>query len=105
MPISAEGKLIQDILREAHARCRQPIWDGKGEADGFVYFTKDNGEIVGRPYLRRRAVAALSRFRRWRSDVDRAATLAATIDNDEWLAFRNLNTVSAICRAVVEHVI
>ncbi len=81
------------------------IWDGNGDADGKVVFTKDNGELVGRPYVRRRAVAALSRFSRYRSAEDRASALAATIDNDEWLRFRNLNTVSAICRAVVDHVI
>ncbi len=80
------------------------IWDGKGDADGKVVFTKNNGELVGRPYVRRRAVAALARLSRYRSPEDRAAALAATIDNDEWLRFRDLNTVSAICRDVIDHV-
>ncbi len=46
------------------------IGDGKGDAEGRAYFTKDNGEIVGRPYVRRRAIAAMNRFRRWHSIDD-----------------------------------
>lgn len=79
-----------------------PIWEGKGEADGHAYWTLNNGKIVGRPYVRRRAVNALARLRRLYSLDDRRATLAATIENDAWMRARNGNTVASVVRDVTE---
>ena len=52
-----------------------------------MYFTLNNGEYKGREYVR-------SRVRR----VVSAATIAATIDNDEWMASRYGFTVAALVR-------
>lgn len=76
------------------------IWDGKGDAEGKVYFTKDNGTFVGRPYVRRRVSSALSRWRHLDSLNARKAAISATIDNDAWLAQRNGCTVGALIRDV-----
>lgn len=76
----------------------KPIWNGKGDADGHVWFTKDNGEIVGRPYVRQRLGNALSRWRTFYSLDHRKAVLEATAGNDEWLRQRSGQTVSSLIR-------
>jgi hypothetical protein len=77
------------------------IWNGKGEADGLVWFTKDAGEIVGRPYVRRRVATALSRWRFAYSLAQRRAALAATVGSDDWLRTRNRQTVGSLERDAV----
>lgn len=82
------------------------FWDGTGElAAGAVHFTNNSGELHGRPYARMRARRALSRWARFYTPEQRAETLLATIDNDEWLAGRNGCLVSALCRDVVSHLL
>ncbi len=75
------------------------FWDGTGDADGKVYFTKNNGEIVGRPYVRSRVSRYLSR--RYQG-VDGALValkiLSVTVDNDAWLASRNQCLVAYVCK-------
>lgn len=89
--------LEQVIMRE--------IWNGKGDAEGKVSFTKNDGTIVGRPHLRGRALrhlittpvagVLLGTF-------DRELLVRMTIHNDEWLSPRNGMLVSAILREMVE---
>lgn len=74
------------------------IWSGKGEADGLAWFTKDNGEIVGRPYVERRVSAALSRWRRFHNLDHRRAVMARTVGSDDWLRQRAGQTVSSLIR-------
>lgn len=50
------------------------IWNGTGEVGNAAYFTKHNGEIVGRPYVRARVRKELG-----------AAVLAYTVDDDAWM--------------------
>ena len=81
------------------------IWDGRGDADGTVYFTKNNGELVGRPYLRRRVASHLARWS-WRFPLDaRRAALAATVGDDDWLRGRTGELVASVCRAAEEHLL
>lgn len=78
------------------------IWDGTGDADGKVCFTKNNGEIVGRLYVRSRVVRHLSR--RYRG-VEGAKVvqriLKATVDNDAWMSSRHLHLVGYVCKDAV----
>jgi hypothetical protein len=74
------------------------IWNGKGDADGFVYFTKDNGEIVGRPYVEKRVAAGLGRWRDLYTVDARRLALHATTGSDAWLRQRNQQTVSSLIR-------
>lgn len=75
-----------------------PIWNGKGDAEGLVCFTKNSGEIVGRPYVRQRIAAGLSRHARFHSLEARRAVIAATVDDDGWLSQRNGQTVGSLLR-------
>lgn len=77
------------------------IWDGRGDADGKVYFTKDNGEIVGIGYVRARIQRHLRSFSHLFSAEARVAALSATAGNPEWLSSRKLQTVSSLCREAV----
>lgn len=72
------------------------IWDGTGDADGKAYWTLNNGEMKGRPYVRQRAVRALATWGDLFPLSDRKATLAATVDNDAWMASRNGQTVGSV---------
>lgn len=74
------------------------IWDGKGLADGQVFFVRANGEIVGRPYVRDRVRRHLARWSRTYSVSVRNQTLTLTVDDDAWLGARNQQTVSSLCR-------
>ena len=69
-------------------------------ADSDPTFTKDNGEIVSRAYLRRRVISGLSRWRRIYPLEARRAAIAATLDNAAWMRARNGQTVGSIVRAV-----
>lgn len=88
----------------------RPIWNGKGQIveDGpnrEAYWTKDSGEIVGRPYVRERASRGLSAWRDMYSLEARRAVLAATVDDDAWLSSRAFETVGSIVRDVVDHLL
>lgn len=73
------------------------IWNGKGEIQpGEACFHKMNGEVVGRPYARRRVVRAVNWL--WSDPELRKEIIAKTVDNDEWLGPRNGYLVSALCR-------
>lgn len=63
-------------------------------------FTKDNGEIVTQQYLRTRVTAKLSRLRRLYSLQERRAVIARTLDNPEWMAGRNGQTVGSLEREI-----
>jgi len=77
------------------------IWNGEGTLpDDAAYYTLDNGEIKGRPYVRIRAVRGLSRWRRVTTRAERAEAIRQTVDNDAWMSARNLFLVSAIVRDV-----
>lgn len=77
------------------------VWNGTGDAEGCVYFTKNNGEIVGRPYAIDRARAYLSdRHGRFHSVDARRAAIDATLGNDAWCVTRAGYLVSALCRDV-----
>ena len=67
-------------------------------------FTKHSGEIVTREYVKRRASAYLSRFRRYYTLDERRTALSETVDNDDWMRVRNGYTVGAICCAVWDHI-
>lgn len=78
------------------------FWDGKGELDDTtqVFFTRQDGQLVGRPYLRERAKRYL--MATWHYAPDRRErvryTLANTVDNDAWLRARNCQLVTTVCR-------
>lgn len=83
------------------------FWDGTGDADGKVHFTKNNGEIVGRPYVRSRVSRYLSQSlqgdlaRRLYGDNGALVVLrilSVTVDNDAWLASRHQCLVSYVCK-------
>lgn len=81
------------------------IWSGKGDAEGQVTFSKDNGELVGRGYVRARVRDGL---RRWDSSFGaevRRATLAETVDCDEWLSRRGGQTIGSLVRDAESHLI
>lgn len=79
------------------------IWNGVGELpDEAAYYTLDNGEIKGRDYVRQRVKKRLSRWARFFTAEQRDKTLAATVENDEWMSARNGSLVSAICREALE---
>lgn len=78
------------------------IWNGKGEIEpGAAYWEISRGwkkgQLVGRDYVRRRVVAHLARYMSEKTAAERAAIVAATVDNDEWLAWRNGMLVGAVC--------
>lgn len=81
------------------------IWNGRGDAEGKVYWTMHNGEIVGRPYIRKRASSYLSRWRSLRSLEVRRAAIRATIERDEWMRFRAGETVGSVLRQVEDYLI
>jgi hypothetical protein len=71
--------------------------------DDAVHFTKMDGTLQGRPYVRQRAVSYLH-SRGWYMPLKtRRAAIAATVDNDAWLAPQNGSLVSAVCRAALEY--
>lgn len=74
------------------------IWDGDGVADDQVYFTKDNGDIVTRTYVRDRVARYFARFARSFPLSIRKAALVMTVGDDAWMAFRNRRTVGSLCR-------
>lgn len=81
------------------------IWNGVGEISAdAAYFTKMDGTLQGRPYVRRRASSYVSARCWYIPRKFRKAALAATVDDDAWLASRNGLLVSAICRDVLEYV-
>lgn len=81
------------------------IWDGRGDAEGCAYWTKDDGVVVGRPYVRRRASSWLSERRSAYSLDDRQSAIRETIESDEWMAGRAGMTVGAIAREVEDHLV
>jgi hypothetical protein len=73
----------------------KPIWNGTGTlVDGQVYFMLNDGTLVGRSYVRTRVRRYLRRH--FPADVVDEC-LARTVDNDEWLAWRNQSLVVAVC--------
>ena len=76
------------------------IWDGTGEVSGEAYYTTRDGTIRGRPYVRRRVQAYLSRWRTVFTASEKSRAIQATVDNDAWMAQRNGYLVSAICHDV-----
>jgi hypothetical protein len=83
----------------------KPIWNGAGDADDAIWFTKEKGEIVGRPYLRDRASKHIGRWRRSFPLAARKTTIASTIDNDDWLRIRAYQTAASVCRDVEDHLL
>jgi hypothetical protein len=83
----------------------KPLYDGLGDAEGKVFWTKDNGEVVGRPYVRQRAVSALARWRDSYSLAARRAAVAATVGSDQWMTVRAGQTVGSIVRDVEDHML
>jgi hypothetical protein len=81
---------------------KRRFWNGKGELQpDEIFFEKHNCTIVGRPYLRRRALRYL--VKRWPGEAwehQRRACIARTVDNDEWLGWFNGTLVSHVCREV-----
>lgn len=76
------------------------IWDGNGCADDKAHWSKDNGELVGRRYVRDRVASDLSRWRSLYSLERRRAAIAATVDNDEWMRRNHGCTVGSVIRDV-----
>lgn len=76
------------------------IWDGRGDADGSICFTKDSGEIVGRPYVVEPVRSALGKWRRLYDLEARRAAMERTVLDDGWLRRRAGNTVGSIVRDV-----
>lgn len=87
-----------------HTMTTRTVWDGRGEIpEGAAYFTKNDGTLCGRSYVRRRAVQRLSgRWQSWPKE-DRARTIRETVENDDWMIARNLYLVAAIVRDVESH--
>jgi hypothetical protein len=63
-----------------------------------ISFTKNNGEIVSRAYVRSRVSSGLSRWRDEFSVEVRREIIRQTVDNDEWIGFRNGMVAAAIVR-------
>lgn len=71
------------------------------ESSTALSWTKNNGDIVGVAYVRRRVSSHLGN--RWRtiySSEARNAAIKATLGSESWLKFRNGQTVSAVVRDV-----
>lgn len=81
------------------------FWNGSGEAEDKVYWTKNDGMIVGRPYVRERARRALSKWHPYKQTEHRNKVLAATVDNDQWLGFRAHETVGSVVRDVEDYLL
>jgi hypothetical protein len=81
------------------------FFDGGELQDGEVFFTKHNGEIVGRSYVRERVRREFSQWNRTRSRELRKEVLARTVDSDSWLAFRNHCLVAAVVRDAVDELL
>lgn len=79
------------------------IWNGRGDVGEAAYFTKYNGSIAGRPYVRARAARYLASLH-YLTRKGREEILTRTIDNDEWLAPRHGMLVAAVCRDVATFV-
>ena len=78
------------------------LYDGRGDAEGRVFWLKDDGQVVGRPYVRQRTVTALAKWRGKYSLTARRATVAATIESERWMIVRAGQTVGSIVRDVEE---
>lgn len=79
------------------------IWDGRGDAEGQVYFVDTRGIVRGRPYVRRVARRMLAREFLLRIP-ERDAAIAQTIDNDAWLAPLDGMLPAAVGRLVCDMV-
>ncbi len=81
------------------------LYDGQGDAEGKVCWTKNSGDVVGRPYVRQRTLSALARWRSSYSLAARRAAVAATIETDSWMTFRAGQTVGSIVRDVEDYLL
>lgn len=75
------------------------IWNGKGDAEGKVYFVTKAGRVVGRPYVRSVAQQALRRYYVTTDYITDA--LRTTVDDDAWLAPLHGCLPAAVARAVI----
>ncbi len=81
------------------------LWSGRGDAEGKAYWTLDDGEIVGLPYVTARASQRLSQWRSLFSLETRRAALDATVRNELWMRARRGMTASAIARDVESYLL
>jgi hypothetical protein len=82
-----------------------PLWTGKGDVEGCIYWTKDDGEIVGVPYVRERARRALLLWRSEASIEVRKSVLEETVGSEMWMNAHAFETVGSVVRAVHGHAV
>lgn len=78
------------------------IWDGKGQLPaGAAYWElmsgPSRGTLVGRDYIRSRALKFLARYCADMTPAARRGVVARTVGDDEWLGSRNGMIVQAVC--------
>lgn len=77
------------------------IWDGRGDAEGSVYFVDGRGIVRGRPHVRALTRRYLRRaFVLTPAEVD--DVLAKTVDRDDWLAGFDGMLPGAVARSVLD---
>lgn len=80
----------------------RPVWNEVGEVGESIYFTMNDGRIVGMPTARRRAVAALRAQYRGLVNLDDfvAKWIGRTLNTPRWISGRSGMLVAAIARDV-----